>query len=282
MMISHLILSIIPARPVLISSLVHYLLLTAGLLASFHFIRKPLTRLTLTIAWFFPSHFFVEGIIYQFHIQFSMFMVAAFFLSRFFMTRKNSLLYLSGFFVFLIINVWVLDTGLLPAIIILALLPFAVMHHQKISNDTLLAFSKIRAAHFIVSATWIIAGICFLLISKLNSTHPPGVNLMALNNFDNFLLALQKFLRYIGDYFLIKVHPAETIYFYSLLLFLAVLVFSFYRRNKSISGFSFFRYFFLLHSIAGVLVLLSLKHVLINDLPVRYFTSCYLSFTILS
>jgi len=275
MMIAHCCIMIFNSGPLFTSSIVHYLILVAGLAAAFHFVRKPFYRFALSIAWFFPSYFFIENVIYQFGIQFSMFMIGVFFLSKAMQSEKRKLLLLSLAYFFMILNAWILDLGFIPFVFLPVYTIYYRWKARLLPSGFNVLFSK---NNFILFALWTIAGASFIAFAKSNSSGLNSFSGYWLNNPNGIFHVVLLITHFIGALVVFRGKPMESCYVYAAIIFLIFLAWFAY-QNKN-SGKSFFRSFFLWQSIFTLLFLLLIRQVQISNVPSRYFAGCYLSFSV--
>lgn len=281
MMISHCVISVLHTGPLVTASVIHFLLLTAGLLAAFHFIKKPLLRLALSVAWFFPSHFFIESVLYQFGIQFSLFMIGIYLFSKAMEARKQKSVLLSLSCIFMILNVWVLDLGLIPVLF----LAFSVLFHGHFKNknpipDDAISTSLWSKKNVAIVVFWTVAGILFIAWAKIHADHAAVYAESELNDMAALALTAKALFQSV----LVSFHglrkPVETFYFYSVILLLVLLVIQSRKEKPQPGTLTFFRKFFLWQFVFGTILLLFSRQVHLSDVPVRYFSGMYLSFVI--
>lgn len=281
MMIAHFFISLFHSSPLITSSVIHYILLVAGLIASFHFVRKPFFRLALTVAWFFPSHFFIESVLYQFGVQFSLFMMGLCFFSKTMLAKKQKSLLLSLSFLFLFLNIWVLDLGIIPVFFLAFLILLTAVIKSK--NTELLPEGMPELFSFknlIISISWIVAGTSIIAYAKINAAHTAVYAETEINDPDELLQTATLVFKSILVSFHLLRKPTESFYFYSVLVFLIAFFFRARSAKEALTSANFFRQFFLWHSVFGILLLMFSKQVLIADVPVRYFGGAYLSFVL--
>ncbi|MCX6274687.1 MAG: hypothetical protein NTV09_05735 [Bacteroidetes bacterium] len=278
MMIAHFFISLFHSSPLITSSVIHYILLVAGLVASFHFVRKPFFRLALTVAWFFPSHFFIESVLYQFGVQFSLFMMGLYFLSKSINSGKRKSLFLSLLLFFMILNVWVLDLGIIPVFFLALLIIISMIFQKKMHELTPEGMRRLfTLKNCIICISWTIAGILFISYAKINASQATTYNESGLNNPRELVTTATSLFNSILVSFRLLRKPTESFYFYSVIGFLVAFALHFRRKNEKHIPVSFFRTFFLCQAAFGVLLLLFSKQVLLANLPVRYFGGAYLS-----
>lgn len=277
MMIAGLIISVFHTSPLITCSIVHYILLTTGLIATFHFVKRPEYRLALTVAWFFPSHFFIESVLYQFGIQFSMFMIGLYFFSKVLTSTKYLGMSLSLSLFFMIISVWVLDLGLIP----LFFLFMMILSYYAFKRKQLLAaipgFSILFSLkNIIITIAWLSAGALFIYYAKVNASTTAIYSETDISNLQELFQTLTSVFRTILVSFQMLRKPAESFYFYSVIVFLVLfIILNGKQQNKS--HHEFFLSFFLWQSVFGIFFLMFSKQVLLAGVPIRYFSGAYLS-----
>lgn len=278
MMIAHFFISLFHTGPLITSSVIHYLLLIAGLISSYHFIRKPFSRLVLTVAWFFPSHFFIESVLYQFGVQFSLFMTGLYFLSKSINSKKRKSLFLLLSLFFMLLNIWVLDLGIIPVFFLALLIIISVSFPTKLKEllpEGMRGLFTLKNGFICI--TWIVAGFLFILYAKINASHATTYAESDINNPHEIRLTLTSLFNSILVSFHLLRKPTESFYFYSVIVFLIAFVLQFRRKNEKPLHVNFFRTFFLWQAVFGTLLLMFSKQVLLAEVPVRYFGGVYLS-----
>ncbi|CAN5360383.1 hypothetical protein BH11BAC1_BH11BAC1_08150 [soil metagenome] len=278
MMLAHFFIQLFNSGPLLTASIIHYLLLIAGLAAAFQFVRKPFYRLALSIAWFFPSYFFIENVLYQFGIQFSLFMIALFFFSKVINSEKRKSLLLSLVCFFMILNAWVLDLGFIPAFFFIVFVIYYFFTTKKRTGSLTPGFTTFfNIKNIILVLLWITGGIFFIGYAKIRAS---GINSFpgyVFNNPEGIFNVLLSILNSIRGIMLFQWKPMESLYFYSAIFFLTL----FSRTNRNaISNRSFFSSFLLWQSLLSLLLLLFIRQVELSIVPSRYFTGCYLSLVV--
>ncbi len=276
MMLAHFFIGIFHLSPIITSSVIHFTLITIGLFACFHFVRRPVNRFALSVLWFLPAHFFIESILYQFSIQFGMFMLALFLFSKAITSIKKKSLFLSLSLFFMLINIWVLDLGIIPVFFLLLSVVSAFIFGKKKQEAIIRSFS---GKHIIISVLWLIAGLTFIVYAKNSAAHEPTHTETGVNSIHGISLTIKSFSNSVLSPVLFKGRLIESIYFYSVLFFLSALIIS-TRKNKTTSASGFFMSFFLGQAIFGILLLTCSKQIMLSDFPVRYFTGSYLSIAI--
>ena len=272
-MIAHFFIVIFKSGPIQTASVIHFLILTGGLLSSFHFVKNPFNRLGLAIVWFFPSIFFLEIIIYQFGIQFSLFMAALYFLSKAIQSahRKNLLLSVSCFL--MILNAWVLDLGFIPVFLLLA---FAAYHFIRKGALPEGVHTLLNKKNIILLSLWIAAGLGFFIYAKINASVENSFSGIAFNDIPGFFTVAASIFNLLIAHFILRGKPMECLYTYSAVIFILTLAFQKYEKQDSWS--LFFTRFFFWQSVAGFILLMFVKQVEMSGVPARYFAGCYLSF----
>ncbi len=281
MMIAHFFISFFHSGPLITSSVIHYLLLVAGLMSSFHFVRKPFFRLALIVAWFFPSHFFIEFVLYQFGVQFSLFMTGLYFLSKSINSEKRKSLFFSFSLFFMLLNVWVLDLGIIPVFFLAFLIILPAIFQRKMTEllpEGMHGLFTLK--NCIICIAWFAAGVLFILYAKINASHTTVYTESDLNDPGELLTTIASLINSVLVSFKLLRKPTESIYFYSVIVFLIAFVLRLRRKNEKQLPVNFFRTFFLWQSAFGILLLMFSKQVLLADVPVRYFGGAYLSFVL--
>ena len=279
MMLAHIFIFCFHTGPLLTASVVHYLLLAGGLLASFHFVKKPFYRFALAVLWFFPSRFFIDTILYQFGIQFSIFMMALFFFSKAMQHERRKLLWLSISFLLMILNIWVLDLGIIPVFLLFAFMLYHFLSGKKESGSYAAQLKAFFSKNGLLLFTaWAAAGAWFIVFAKGHATGFNSFPETSLNSFAGIVEVLGIAAGILKANFLMQGNPAQCLYLYASTIFLVLLTIQPGKEKNGLQ--SFFRKYFLYGSLAGIFILLLLKQVLVSGLPARYFAGCYLSFSL--
>ena len=279
-MIAHAIYILSGWQPVVIVSIVHYLLLAAGFLALMRFVKSEYSRVILALVWFFPPWHFLEFLLILYGIQTSLVLISLNFLDRSFTTRVRwkCLAWLSASCFMFIVAVWVSDMALgsLLALILTALLYFfsaAKDIDKKISLNGMMVPA-------ILLLTWAVAGYLVLHHVKVISTP-------VQNYTEGFLAApasVAATIKAVGVSVLQTLlfssdSQIESVYAWGLAASLILLVFSIKkhaRKSQKITE-NPWLYFFLLEAILTLAAVLLSRWVAANGAGRRYFTTFFMS-----
>ncbi len=246
MMIAHFFISLFHSSPVITASIIHYLILIAGFFAGFHFIRKSFYRFALAVLWFFPSGFFIEIIIYQFSVQFSLFMIAIFFLSKSFSVSAKKNFFLSLSFLFMILNVWVLDLGIIPTTFLFLFLSTTILVKNNKGRATLQGIKYFSSKPTLfLSALWIVSGAAFIYWAKHLTNYTIGYSETSPNNPSEIYFSLLSISKSFSEAFLFhRKFFSDSMLVYSVAIFFVFYLFYFIKPKQTYSLVIFFRSFF--------------------------------------
>jgi hypothetical protein len=279
-MISHAVYTLSEWQPVVIVSIVHYLLLAAGFLALMRFVKSAYSRIILALVWFFPPWHFLEFLLILYGIQTSLVLISLNFLDRSFTTRVRwkCLAWLSGFCFMFIVAVWVSDMALGS---MLALILTALLYFWAAAKDT---NKKISLNGMMVPAillfTWAVAGYLVLHYAKVISTPVQNYTEGFLATPSSVVATIKTVEESIVKTMLFSADSQiESVYAWGLAASFILLFFSIKKhglRGWKITENPWF-YFFLFEAILTLAAVVLSRWVAANGAGRRYFTTFFMS-----
>ncbi|MCX6281391.1 MAG: hypothetical protein NTU51_05465 [Bacteroidetes bacterium] len=278
--IAHLLYAVTGWQPVLIVSLVHYLILGTGFLALTRFVKSAYGRAVLALVWFFPPWHFLEFLLILYGIQASCVILALNFLNRSFSTRGQwkCMIWLSLSCIVFILAIWVSDMALISllALLLMALLYFLASRKDQ---EQLLSWRGMRIPGLLI-LVWAAAGFVALHYAKNVSTPVTAYNSGFLAPFPGIISNLNIVLDSVIRVFLFSSESSiESVFAWGLLLSLLFMFFAKPRQLKTWPGISRnpWFYFFLFEAILTLILVLSSGWVAANGAGRRYFTTFVMS-----
>jgi len=279
-LIAHVVYIVTGWQPVVIVSIVHYLILAAGFWALSYFVRTAYGRIILALVWFFPPWHFIEFLLILYGVQASCAILALNFLTRSFGARMQwkCILWLSLSCLMFILAVWVSDMILAD---ILALVILGVLYFRAAGRDPqkLLSWRSMRVPAFFVML-WAIAGVLLLHYARIMSTPvqtyhegflaAPSAIFKGLNIVVDSMISVFTFS---------SKNNIESVFAWSLMAALLFLLITGRRTIKTglkITENPWF-YFFLIEALITVSAVLLSRWVASNGTGRRYFTTFYIS-----
>ena len=267
-------------QPVLLVSIIHYLLLAAGFWALCRFVKSPYGRMAMALLWFFPPWHFIEFLLILYGIQVSCVLIALNFLDRSMQTtgRLKCLAWLSAACIIFILATWVSDMALISAAALF--LMGALYFVSTRSNPARRISWRGAGIPAMLILAWAITGYLLLHIAKSVSTPVQGYN-------EGFLAAPSLMIRTLNtvldSVYRVLVFSSESsiesIFAWGLVAGLLLLVFS-----KKPVGISWPKisenpwfWFFFFEALITLAAVLSSRWVAANDAGRRYFTTFFIS-----
>jgi len=279
-LIAHWFYQVTGLQPVLIVSIVHYLVLCAGFWALTRFVKSGFGRMVVALAWFFPPWHFLEFLLILYGIQASCVILALNFLDRSFSAkaRWKCLAWLSsGCFMF-IVSVWVSDMAMIS---LLALLLMGGLYFYSARKDPLkiISWRGLTVPAF-TALIWAVTGFFLIHYAKGVSTpvqaYNSGFLASASGIVSNLHIALDSV---IGVFLFSPENRIESVYAWGMLITLLFLVISKTRKIKTRPGItsSPWFYFFLFEALLTLMAVVTSGWVAANGAGRRYFTTCFMS-----
>lgn len=267
-------------QPVLLVSMVHYLLLAAGFWALCRFVKSSYGRVVIALLWFFPPWHFIEFLLILYGIQVSCVLIALNFLDRSMHTsvRWKCLAWLSSACFIFILSTWVSDMALISAA---ALVFMAVLYFMGTQNipDKKISWRGARVPAMLILA-WAIAGFLLLHFAKSVSTPVQVYNEGFLATPSSMIRTLNTVLDSVYRVLVFSSESiVESLFAWGLVISLTLLVFSGKSKMKpwlSVSENPWF-WFFFLEAVITLAAVLSSRWVASNDAARRYFTTFFMS-----
>lgn len=265
--------------PALAVSIVHYLLLTAGILALFRFIKTAFGRVLVTMIWFFPPWHFIEFLLILYGIQASCVIIALNFFDRFIKSEKRAgkIFWINASSMVFIIAVWVSDMAIISVLTLAVTFGIYLLQVRK-TGHRLPSTGKLIFPVLIV-LFWIAAG--WILISYAKSISTP------VNTYDKGLTgSMQEIfsnLEIVGGsvwriLFFSSEDWIESVFLWGSLVLVFMLLKGFKRRTGAIkiSENPWF-FYFLAEALITLFTVLISGWVAANGAGRRYFTTFFIS-----
>ena len=279
-LIAHIVYVVTGWQPVVIVSIVHYLILTAGFWALTRFVKTGYGRIVLALVWFFPPWHFLDFLRILYGVQTSLVLMALNFLDRSFKTKLQwkCLTCLSGFCLIFIIAVWVSDMALGS---LLALLIMAVLYFLAAGKDPvkLLSWRGMLVPAFCIFI-WTVAGCLVLHYAKTVSTPVQTYNEGFLADPASIIASLKIVLDSVFRAFVFSSESSfESVFAWGLLASFIFLLFS--KKHgpgtwPKITENPWF-YFFFFEALLTLAAVISSRWVAANGAGRRYFTTFFMS-----
>jgi len=279
-MLGHAVYLVTGWQPVVIVSIIHYLLLVAGFWALTRFVKTVYGRILMAFVWFFPPLHFLDFLLLVYGVQASCVLLSLNFLdrARSAAARWKGFAWLSVSCLMFIITLWVSE---LAAVSILALLitgAFYYYRSRKVSEST---FSLKGSLPYILCVVFWTAVCCmFLYWAKMVSLPVKYYNVSSpadtLSLFRNLNIVIDSVLNVLA---FSSESSIESVYVWLFLLSLLFLVFSkkpHHGIRPKITENPWF-YFFLTEALLTLATILTSSWVAANSAGRRYFTTFYLS-----
>ncbi|MEI7490266.1 MAG: hypothetical protein WCK92_02625 [Bacteroidota bacterium] len=279
-LIAHWFYQITGLQPVLIVSIVHYLILSTGFWALTRFVKSGYGRMVLALAWFFPPWHFLEFLLILYGIQASCVILALNFIDRSFSSkaRWKCLAWLSAGCCMFIVAVWVSDMALIS---LFALLLMGGLYFCSAGKDPLKMLSwrglQVPALTVLI---WAVAGYFLLHYAKGVSTPVHAYDTGFLAPASGIISNLHIVLDSVTWAFLfLPENRIESVYAWGLLITFVFLVMNSTRKGKNRPGITSnpWFYFFLLEALLTLMAVVSSGWVAANGAGRRYFTTCFIS-----
>ena len=279
-LLAHFLYSVTAWQPVIIVSLVHYSILTAGFLALCRFVKSAPGRLFTAMFWFFPPWHFLEFLLILYGVQASCVYIGMNFFDRSWHSEVQwkRLAWLSASCMIFIVAVWVSD---MIVVSLLALMATFVAYLLAVHKDRKQNISlKVLIFPSLLAAIWALSGYFMLRYAKVISVPVQVYNAGYLANPSaiaaNMNTVMHSFLRV---FVFSSESWIESIYAWSLLAGFLMLVFSVKNSWKTVPGITKnpWFYFFLLEAIFTLAAVMSSSWVASNGAGRRYFTTIFIS-----
>jgi len=279
-LIAHILYVVTGWQPVLLVSLVHYLILLAGFLALTRFVKTGFGRIVLALVWFFPPWHFLEFLLILYGIQASLVVIGLNFLDRSFKTKLQwkCLIYLSASCLIFILAVWVSDMVLIS---LSALLITGVLYFKAAGKDPgKLLFRSNMLVPALCVIIWIVAGCLVLHYAKAVST---PVQAYDKGFFADLSAMVQSAGIVLGSALRVLAFSSESniesVFAWGLLGSFIIPAFS--KKNGLITWPEITRnpwfYFFLIEAVLTIIAVLASRWVAANGTARRYFTTFFMS-----
>ncbi|MDP4281632.1 MAG: hypothetical protein Q8867_05720 [Bacteroidota bacterium] len=271
--------------PVWAVSIIQYLLLILGFLATASFFRTQFSKVLLAIVWFFPSWHFLDHVTLLFGIQTSMLMIALYFYRIAGKENKTwkALIWTSLLMLSLITCVWVSDMGIV-SVLLLALFALIDFYKKVPGPGSDHVFSTRHRMKFIILViVWIFAGALFLLYAKHKAFAVASYSQHMLNHPWEIISSIKEAIMAVFQVLIFSSESTiESIYAWMIVAGIPVFfsisgnarpLKKFFIRNEWMS-------FFFLNGIILLGVIFFSHWVFLNGTGRRYFTVPYISFWI--
>ncbi|NVO19055.1 MAG: hypothetical protein HXX13_05110 [Bacteroidetes bacterium] len=261
---------------ILAESISHYLIMAAGYFAISTFLRSPVSRIILCIIWFFPPFHMIEIHHNALGLEYSVLGIGLYFMHRSLRGRAKTsmhrLFFFAVSFIFFILAIWVSDLDLVSIAVVFGIIlwyKFKSFHYNPIR-----AVLNIPVGYYLVALIGVLSGAMFIAYCKSVSLNT--IDYQSLAGYKPFVQTSGIFLQSMWSLFIFKAgEPFTSIYLYLVVGFGIVLVVCVFSNEKI--HWSPVTLFFALQTIILLLVVLSSKWVLMNEVGRRYFISIYLS-----
>lgn len=258
--------------PVISESVTHYIFLILGFLGFASFFKNSFTKLTFAIVWFFPPAHMIDLLRYNIGLQCCLIGIAIGLLNS---LNNSSALKKSCIYVLLILifmsAVWVSELAFVSIILLLAILYFS---SKKLKQNIFRRWE----IYYVIAGT--IVTFAFINYAK---SHAVKVEQFAtFSSMNEIKTAISIFSKSISDLFLFNSEELFTS-IYCWLLVAGILVLFFFVSStllREITGSKRSNnmiVYFLIDAVAVLVIILISKWSFLNDVPRRYFISCYVS-----
>ena len=260
-------------------SLAHYLVLVSGYIAIALMLRSKLARIALAVVWFLPPFLMIDFTLGPFSTQYSVLAVAFYLINKIFYTeRKNKIsqsFYLCLICFVLFISIWVSD---LSALTIFILIIFVMFYNTSKGN---IALKKIISSkELLISVLFILITFIFIYYTKAHAEKTTTYSEKMLNSISDiwksviiFSITIFKMISFRSK------EPSMSIYLYSVLLSIFVLIFFTKKsKNNNVDQYEFnWALFFLINAVLSFLLLIFSHWVFLNGVNRRYFSVVFVS-----
>jgi len=279
-MIGHCLYMLTGWKPVILVSIVHYLILIAGFWALTRFVKTGYGRMVLALVWFFPPLHFLDFLLLVYGVQASCVLLSLNFLdrARCVHDKWKGLAWLSAACMMFIITIWVSE---LAVVSILTLLITGTMYYRAARKAAARPVS-LRGNLTIVFCIvfWAAAGYLFLHYAKMVSLPVKYYNVSSPADVTSFLTNLNIVLDSVFRVFVFSSESSiESVFAWMIFLSLLFLVFSKKQGHRTRPGIidNPWFYFFLTETILTLITVLTSSWVAANGAGRRYFTTFYMS-----
>ena len=278
-LISHYLNILVPISPVSVVSIVHYLILIMGFLATSVMLKTRISKVFLAILWFFPPWHFTDFVLFPFGTQFSLFMTGVWLVRQsenkagFF--QKHLFLALSCFM--MILSIWVSELGILMVVLLIVFGIYSAIFNKSEFRSTL------RLNQILHILFWVIIAIVFILYAKSTATRIDVYSDKPFNTYTEIAGSLKIiFLSLYNVFIFSSENTIESIYAWMLLAGIMIIkgmaIFGnkewFQKTNKK------WFLFFLINGILTLIVIIISHWVFLNGVGRRYFVLVYISFAL--
>jgi hypothetical protein len=275
-LISQIFYHVLNLSPLLSESIVHYAILLLGCLSFIHFIKSPFLKIIFAIVWFIPPMRLIDVTQFAFGIHYSLIAMACY---LFDCSQKEKIrqckfsrhAILSLIVLLLIAVIWVSDMALVSVFLLLAVQLYFYLKKNPIS------FSMLKKAELYYALAGIVLGILFIHYGKSHSSsHYKYATFCTLKQLIHNVSYLGTSIR---DFFVFRTPEL----FSSIHVYLVVIVLIFLATQiKKIKLNENVKKWFLIFFLDAILILgiiLISRWTYYNDVPRRYFTCPYISFS---
>ena len=267
-------------QPVVLVSIVHYLILAAGFWALMRFVKSGYGRFIVALVWFLPPWHFIEFLLILYGIQASCMILALNFLDRSFGTRVQwkCIAWLSCSCLMFIVAVWVSDMVLISLIAVLMTAVLYLTAARKIPGSLPVWRGLLIPAFCIVF--WTFAGYLVLHYAKMISTPVLAYDKGFVADSASILSSLTIVITSVSRVFLFSSESnIESVFawgFFVSLLFVIISKKQYVKTFPGITEKPWF-YFFLCDALLTIIAVMSSSWVAANGSGRRYFTTFFIS-----
>lgn len=261
---------------ILSESITHYLILLAGFLAFATFIRSHFYKFIFAIIWFFPPMRLIDVTQFAFGIHYSLIAIICYLLNCLekesiskSSIRRYSILFLATLLA--IIAVWVSDMALV-SVGLLICLSFYFFQKNKTTES-------IRNRNSFTFFLFIGSVLGYFFISYAKSLTSMQNNYSTFGNQEMILKSISVFFKTIKDLLTFNTNdPITSVYtYFSIALIFTIILFL--RKSKLDENTRKWILYFLIESALLLIIILASKWTYINNVPRRYFTCTYITFS---
>jgi len=259
-------------------AITHYTILLGGFLAFSTLLRSYFYRIVFAIIWFFPPMRLIDITQLPFGIHYSLIAIACYLFT--WMDKENSKgnsilnhIVLVLLTVTIIATIWVSDMAIVSVFLLLGIQLLYYFKENKFSQNT------VKTPHIYYAILGITIGYLFIHYAK--SISPVKNAYSTLGDIKTIKQTIAIFLNTIWDLLLFKAkEPLTSIYTYLVMVIMAFSI-SISQKNKIRDILSNkWILFFLLDAIVLFLVIIISDWTYLNNVPRRYFTCTYISFSL--